>query len=148
MAKSFYAQATVTLDGPVIAQIEGNHPIKMVDPARMEPQQGVSPLALLLNALAGCIGLTLAPLLDKMHLAIAGYTIKVTGELSHDRPSVYTHITVEHYFSSHPNLPGQMLPEKKIQRALAIAEKYCPVDAMLGKAAHITHVIHIVEGGE
>ena len=145
MAKSFQAQATVTPDGSVIAQIEGNHSIKMADPARMKPQQGVSPLALLLNALAGCIGLTLAPLLDKMHLAFASYTIKVTGELSPDSPSVYTLITVEHSFTV---LPGQALPEQKIQRALAIAESYCPVDAMLGKAVRITHVIRVVDERE
>ncbi len=95
---------------------------------------GSSPMELLLVALAGCTGISVLSILRKRKQDITGYELRVHGERASSHPRVFTTITVEHTFT------GQKLDATWIERAIALAEeRYCGVEAMLGKTATITH---------
>jgi putative redox protein len=101
----------------------------------------VSPMEALLVALAGCLGMSVTPILRKMRQPISRYEIHARGELTTRPPRVFEAITVEHTFT------GAGLDLRAIERAVTLAEeRYCGASAMLGKAAHITHTINLIEG--
>lgn len=94
----------------------------------------ISPMEALLVALGGCLGMTIAPMLQRMGQRVSRYEIQVSGELTERPPRVFERITVEHH------LVGERLDPGKVTRALELAEtRYCGVSAMLGKAAEISH---------
>ncbi len=100
----------------------------------------VSPMEALLVALAGCLGMSVAPILRKMRQPVSRYEVRARGELTTRPPRVFEAITVEHTFT------GVGLDRRAIERAVALAEeRYCGASAMLGKAARITHTINIIE---
>ncbi len=95
---------------------------------------GSSPMELLLVALAGCTGISVLSILRKRKQEITGYELRVQGKRAPQHPKVFTTIMVEHVFT------GRMLEVKWIERAIALSEeRYCGVEAMLGKTATITH---------
>ena len=100
----------------------------------------VSPMEALLVALAGCLGMSVAPILSKMRQPISRYEVRARGELTARPPRIFETITVEHIFV------GEGLDRHAIERAVTLAEeRYCGASAMLGKAARITHTISIIE---
>lgn len=100
----------------------------------------VSPMEALLVALAGCLGMSVAPILRKMRQRVSRYEVRASGELTAHPPRVFEAITVQHLFS------GEGLDREAIERAVTLAEeRYCGASAMLGKAARITHTIAIIE---
>ncbi len=102
---------------------------------------GNSPMELLLVALAGCTGISVLSILRKRKQDITGYELRVHGTRASQHPKVFTTITVEHVFT------GKMLEGKWIERAIALSEeRYCGVEAMLGKTATITHRYEIIVG--
>ena len=99
---------------------------------------GSSPMELLLVALAGCTGISVLSILRKRKQAITGYELRIHGERATHHPKVFTTISVQHIFT------GEGLETKWIERAIALAEeRYCGVEAMLGKTATITHTYTI-----
>ena len=108
--------------------------------AEREPTGAISPMEALLVALGGCLGMSVAPILRKMRQRVTRYEIRVSGALTERPPRVFEAITVEHLIA------GTDLDAAAIERALALAEtRYCGASAMLGKAAHITHRLTLVE---
>ncbi len=104
---------------------------------------GSSPMELLLVALAGCTGISVLSILRKRKQDITGYELRVDGTRALQHPKVFTVITVEHIFT------GRMLDATWIKRAIALSEeRYCGVEAMLGKTATITHSYTIVDRGD
>ncbi len=102
---------------------------------------GSSPMELLLVALAGCTGISVLSILRKRKQDITGYELRVDGIRASQHPKVFTTITVEHIFT------GRMLEVKWIERAITLSEeRYCGVEAMLGKTATITHSYEIIVG--
>jgi putative redox protein len=100
---------------------------------------GSSPMELLLVALAGCTGISVLSIIRKRKQDITGYELHVHGTRASQHPKVFTAITVEHIFT------GTKLEVKWIERAIALSEeRYCGVEAMLGKTATITHTYHIL----
>ena len=104
---------------------------------------GSSPMELLLVALAGCTGISVLSILRKRKQDITGYELRVDGIRASQHPKVFTAITVEHIFT------GRMLDTIWIERAIALSEeRYCGVEAMLGKTATIAHKYSIVDGSD
>lgn len=100
----------------------------------------VSPMEALLVALAGCLGMSVAPILRKMRQPVSRYEVRAHGALTTRPPRVFETITVEHIFA------GAGLDRHAIERAVTLAEeRYCGASAMLGKAARISHTITIIE---
>jgi putative redox protein len=102
-------------------------------------ERGPCPMELVLVSLAGCTGMDVIAMLRKMRQDVTGYEVRVRGdERAPDFPMVYTRITVEHVFR------GRELVDATVARAVELsATRYCPVSAMLGESAEVTHTYRI-----
>ncbi len=97
-----------------------------------------SPMELLLHALAGCAGVDLAMMLEKMKQPVAGLEISVEGERAEEHPKVFTKIRMR------VRVRGDVDP-RKVERALNLSrETYCSVSAMLQATATIEHSFEIL----
>lgn len=104
------------------------------------PHMAMSPMEMLLVALAGCTGVSVISVLQKMRQEVTGYEIRVSGTRAETHPKVFTEIAVEHIFSGHDLRP------ENVARAIELSEtRYCGVSAMLDKTAKITHSYKISE---
>ena len=93
---------------------------------------GLRPKAMMLSALAGCSGLDVASLIEKMKLEVADFKIETNANLTEEHPKVYDAVTVEYHFF------GNNLNEAKLQRAVDLSvEKYCGVMEMFRQFAKI-----------
>ena len=102
---------------------------------------GPTPMEMLLGALAGCSGIDLVSILQKMRIALRDLRIEVAAERAPDHPRVYTRIHLTYHIDTEPIDPI------KVQRALGLsANKYCSVSAMLAAGALITYTLH--HGGQ
>ncbi len=95
---------------------------------------GASPMEMLLVALAGCTGISVLSILRARKQEITGYELRVHGKRATQHPKIFTEISVEHLLS------GRDVQGAFVERAIELAEtRYCGVEAMLSKSAHITH---------
>jgi putative redox protein len=102
---------------------------------------GPRPKALMLVSLAGCTGMDVVSLLEKMRVEIIDLNIKVEGEVTEEHPKHFTsmHITYEFW--------GKDLPMDKLEKVVSMSdEKYCGVSATLKQGIPVTHsiVVHKV----
>jgi putative redox protein len=82
---------------------------------------GARPTELLLNAVAGCTGIDIISILQKMRLNPTSFHMDVKGERADDHPKRFTTIII------HYALEGE-LPEDKVVRAIQLSkDKYCSV---------------------
>lgn len=101
-----------------------------------DSENGASPMVLLLHAEAGCTGIDVISLLEKMRQPLTGLRIEVTGEKGEgDYPRIWEKIHVQYI------IHGSVDPEKAHKAVQLSLEKYCSVSAMLGKAAQLTHEV-------
>jgi len=100
--------------------------------------QGTNPMELVLMAIAGCSGMDIISILDKMRVKVQRFEMTVEGERAGDHPRVFIDIEVVYRFW------GDALSEDKLQRAAQLSmEKYCSVASMIDKAANLTYRIEI-----
>ena len=93
---------------------------------------GLRPKAMMLSALAGCSGLDVASLIEKMKLEVTDFKIETSANLTEEHPKIYDQVTVEYHFY------GANLNEAKLQRAVDLSvEKYCGVMEMFRKFAKV-----------
>lgn len=96
-------------------------------------EKGLRPKALMLSALAGCAGVDLAMLLEKMRAEVENFEIEVTGELTEEHPKYYHKVSVCF------KLYGTDFKKDKIKKAIDLSEStYCGVMAMFKKFATVT----------
>lgn len=99
--------------------------------------KGLRPKALMLSALAGCTGLDVASLIEKMKLEVADFTIETEGELTEEHPKTYHTVRVDYHFY------GNNLEPKKLEKAVNLSvEKYCGVMEMFRQFAKVEIKIH------
>jgi putative redox protein len=103
---------------------------------------GPRPKALVLVALAGCTGMDIVSLMEKMRVDLVDLNVKVEGEVTEEHPKHFSsmHITYEFW--------GKDLPMDKLEKAVSLSdEKYCGVSATLKKGIPVTHsiIVHQVE---
>lgn len=99
---------------------------------------GTSPMELLLMTIAGCSGMDIITILDKMKVKITRFEATVEGERASDHPRVFKDIEIVYKFW------GDSLPKDKLERAVQLSmEKYCSVASMIDKAANLTYRIEI-----
>lgn len=109
----------------------------------VDGQQGLSPMELLLAAVAGCTGVDVALILNKKRAALHDLKVKVRGKRAETHPRYYTEIEITYL------LWGKGLKEKDVQDAIRLSEeKYCSASAMLRSKARITHTYQIFESEE
>lgn len=98
-----------------------------------------SPMELVLHALAGCAGVDLAMMLEKMRQPVRDLEITVTGERRDEHPRVYNQV------GFHVKVWGDV-SERKLERAVSMSlDTYCGVAGMLERTAEISRSWEIVE---
>ena len=101
---------------------------------------GPRPKALSLVSLGGCTGMDVVSILAKMRVVPETFDVEVTGELTEEHPKYYDKIHLVYSFK------GKDLPYSKLEKAINLSqERYCGVNAMLGKAAEVTYEIRVDE---
>ncbi|OIP50658.1 MAG: osmotically inducible protein OsmC [Flavobacteriaceae bacterium CG2_30_34_30] len=98
---------------------------------------GLSPKAMMLSSLAGCSGLDVISVLNKMKVTLDDFKIIVTGKLTEEHPKYYHSVTVAYHFY------GSNLEKEKIKKAVDLSiEKYCGVMEMFRKFATVNIEMH------
>jgi len=99
---------------------------------------GLSPKSMMLSSLAGCSGLDVVSVLEKMKVENYKFKMEVEGELTNEHPKYYHTVTVDYHFY------GTDLSESKINKAVNLSvDKYCGVMEMFRKFATVKTNIHI-----
>lgn len=98
-----------------------------------------SPKALLLSGLAGCSGIDVVEVLQKMRVQFTKLAIKTSSEQTDEHPKVFKDIFIEYQIDAAP------ADEDKVKRAVDLSlEKYCGVAAMLKKNSKIIASVKLV----
>ena len=98
---------------------------------------GMAPKAMMLSSLAGCSGLDIVSILNKMKVKIDDFKMEIIGELTDEDPKYYHTVTVNYHFY------GNNLKESKIKKAVDLSvEKYCGVMEMFRRFARVNIAIH------
>jgi putative redox protein len=104
----------------------GDHPVVTDAPVTIGGQDaGASPKQLMLASLAGCTGIDVAMILEKMRVKFDDLIITVEADATEDIPSVYTAMHITYTFK------GSGLDLKKLSKAVELShDKYCGVSKM------------------
>lgn len=101
---------------------------------------GPSPKKLLLASLAGCTGIDVVSLLEKMRAPVDSFEIDTEADLTDEHPKRYSEIRIIYRFY------GKDLKKSKIEKAVQLSqEKYCGVSEMLRANSPIKYVIEYHE---
>lgn len=99
---------------------------------------GFSMKALLLTGLAGCSGIDVVGILEKMRVRFAGLEVRAETELTETDPKVFKDIMLTYHIRT-----GEEARDK-VKKAIELSlEKYCGVAAMLGKHSEIRYTLVI-----
>ncbi|GAA4826007.1 OsmC family protein [Algivirga pacifica] len=100
--------------------------------------KAMSPMQLVLSALAGCSVFDIVGILKKQRQDLKDVKISIEGDRKEGAPSPFTKAHL------HFKMYGD-LDEKKVARAIELGvDKYCSVGEMVGKTAEITHSFEII----
>lgn len=101
---------------------------------------GFGPKALLLTGLAGCSGIDVVEILEKMRVPFANLEIDAEAEQTEEHPRVFKTIHLTY------NVKAEESQREKIIKAIDLSlEKYCGVAAMLKKNSDIRYELLITE---
>lgn len=99
---------------------------------------GLSPKAMMLSSLAGCSGVDIVEVLEKMKVLDYKLSIDVEAQLTDEHPKYYHKVHVDYHFY------GQELNLKKIYKAVTLSvDKYCGVMEMFRQFSSVSTEIHI-----
>ena len=100
---------------------------------------GPRPKPLMLVALAGCTGMDVVSILNKMRVEVEAFNVVVEGDLTEEHPKQFSQMRVIYEFK------GKDLPMDKLEKAINLSEeRYCGVSAMYKKAIGIITEIRIL----
>lgn len=104
--------------------------------------RGPRPKPLLLVALAGCTGMDVISMLQKMRVPVEKFRLVVEGDLTAEHPKQFYRIHLVYEFT------GKNLPPEKLRQAIELSqEKYCGVSATIKKAMPLTWEMRITSSG-
>lgn len=104
-------------------------------------EDGYKPTELVLFGLAGCTGIDVVKILQKMRQEITDLEMEVQGFQPEEYPKPYNKINVKYIFT------GKNLDRRKVEKAVNLSEdKYCMVSQSLKGIARINIEIEIKEG--
>lgn len=121
-------------------EMDGHHLI--VDASREGggDDLGPRPKKLMLTALAGCTGVDVMMILQKMRIHPEAFHVIVEGDLTEEPPRHYHQMKIIYQFK------GKELPLAKLQKAIKLSEeKYCGVMASYRLAMNISMEIRVSE---
>lgn len=97
------------------------------------------PMELLLVSLAACTGSVVASLLARLHQPVEGVEVDARGVRRDEHPTVFTSIAMEFI------VRGRGVEPAAVEKAIAHADRLCPVWAMLKPGTPMTTSFRIVE---
>lgn len=107
------------------ADIDG-HKITMDDPSdEISDNSGPSPKRMMLASLAGCTGIDIVSILNKMKVEFSNFSIHVHAALTNEHPRIYNLVKITYKIK----LAEEDKP-KMIKAVNLSTEKYCGVFAM------------------
>ena len=122
------------------ADVDGH---KVITDAPVESNgldHGPSPKKLQLVALAGCTGMDVVTILQKMRVNVASCNITVEGEMREEHPKYYEKMHVIY------TITGKDIPLDKVEKAVKMSEEtYCGVGALYRKAIELSYEIRVIE---
>ncbi|MCR4439869.1 MAG: OsmC family protein [bacterium] len=99
---------------------------------------GSRPMELVLMALAGCTGMDVASILEKMRVTLDDFWMELEADQCAEHPKVFTAIRLKYV------LVGEQVPREAVDRAIELSQStYCSVSAMLRKACDISSEVEI-----
>ena len=100
--------------------------------------RGPRPKPLMIVALAGCTGLDVVSILNKMRVPLDGFNVKVKSVLTDEDPKHYKSMHIVYEFWGHN------LPMDKLTKAVELSqERYCGVSYMYKKIMEVTYEVVI-----
>jgi putative redox protein len=104
----------------------------------IDAKGGFNPKALLLSGLAGCTGVDIVDILEKMRVPFADLKIEVETEQTTEPPKVFKDIHMNYIIATAEE------NRDKVKKAIDLSlEKYCGVAEMLRKNSKIDYTITI-----
>lgn len=101
-------------------------------------KNGFGPKALLLAGLAGCSGVDVVDILEKMRVAFTDLVIEAEADQTEEHPKVFKEILITY------KIKTDQENEDKVKKAIDLSlEKYCGVSAMLRKNSSINYKLVI-----
>jgi len=101
---------------------------------------GISPMELLLTALAGCTGMDVISILQKKQQKVTGFEVQVEGVRAEEHPRVWAEIWIKYVVTGHQIDPAA------VERAIELSrDKYCGVSATLRPTATLHDSYEIIE---
>lgn len=101
---------------------------------------GPRPKPLMMVALAGCTGMDVASILQKMRENIEEFSVEVEGDITEVHPKKFKGMKIIF------RVKGKGVSRKNIEKAINLSKtKYCGVSANYSEAFPITHEIIIEE---
>ena len=106
--------------------------LTMDAPEDGHPGTGPGPKKLMLAALAGCTGVDVVSILEKMRVPFSDFSISIDASLTEDHHKIYDKVTIVYAIKINKN------DRDKMDRAFTLSkEKYCGVSAMFSHFASI-----------
>lgn len=100
---------------------------------------GHGPKALLLSGLAGCSGIDVVDILEKMRVEFSDFSMEAEAEQTEDHPKVFTAVVITYRIKTAPE------NEDKVRKAIELSlDKYCGVAAMLKKNSAVNYNLIIL----
>ena len=101
---------------------------------------GPRPKPLMMVALAGCTGMDVAAILQKMRVEVDSLTVEVEGDVTEDHPKRFEGMKVIY------RVKGKNIERRHVEKAVTLSKtKYCGVSANYSQAFSIDHEIIIEE---
>jgi putative redox protein len=132
--------ATWKGDTTFIGQTDDRETVQM---GPLDGKPGVTPMRLLLVAVAGCTGMDIVSILQKKRIKLVDMQVQVRGRRASDYPMIWTDIHITYL------IWGEDVKPRDVEQAIRLSEdKYCSVGLMLGKSARMTSEYQILRPGE
>lgn len=114
--------------------IRGHNVIIDLDKEHGGENLGTSPKILMLVSLAGCTGVDVVEILNKMKVHFSDLSIKIHAHLTETDPKIYDEVTVTY------SIKVDAADQPKVLRAVSLSQdKYCGVSEMFRSFATLSH---------
>jgi len=103
------------------------------------PSKGPSPKKLLMVSLAGCTGMDVVSILNKMRVEFTKFTIDVHAVLADEHPKKYLKIVLDYRIDASPDAREKIIKAIELSR-----ERYCGVWNTLAPAVPIEYMLTFI----
>ena len=114
------------------AKVNGHNVLMDTTAADGGDDSGASPKRLMLASLAGCTGIDVVSLLNKMKVVFSDFSMDVEAELTEDHPKIYNKVKLTYKIKLAAD------DQAKMEKAVSLSQdKYCGVSAMFKAFAEL-----------